>query len=148
MLILISDIRNNQKLQTIDLAGNKLTTLPASIFANTNNLETLYLSDNLLQVVDSNWWHPNTAPKLDHLDLSGNQLVTLPESGLVSVLPALSNLWLHGNQWRCDCSFMKPLDKLATKELLAPEVPETAVCAEPSSVKGTTLAAWRKNASC
>ncbi|MEH2450224.1 leucine-rich repeat protein [Nostoc sp.] len=81
-----------EQLTSLDLSGNKLTTLSEAI-ARLEQLTSLDLSDNKLTTL------PEAIARLEQLtslDLSGNQLTTLPEA--ITCLPQLTTLNLRYNQ--------------------------------------------------
>jgi len=87
----MSDIKKFTLLQTLNLAGNKLTTIPPEFFSLTN-LRSIYLGNNELTEI------PSGIGKLENLEfisLFVNKLTTLPPE--IANLKKLTFLGLTGN---------------------------------------------------
>jgi len=107
----------------LDLAENKLHVIPSQAFFNVPRLNTLTLSENPFKEIPHGSFTALTGllkldlsnsqikslvsgafaglSKLERLYLHGNRLenIEYPDE----VLPALNELRLHSNPWRCDC---------------------------------------------
>ena len=105
-------------LEIISLAGNKLKTIPASLFTNKTTLKQLFLQNNLLSSFE-----PGTFEGLDslkELDISGNKFKYLSPTTTAELdaLPAMKYFFLANNSWRCDCrnlDFKEFIDKVQFK---------------------------------
>uniref|UniRef100_A0A7N6FB41 Ig-like domain-containing protein n=1 Tax=Anabas testudineus TaxID=64144 RepID=A0A7N6FB41_ANATE len=96
-------------LTRLHLDHNQLEFIHPDAFQGLTSLRMLQLEGNQLQQL-----HPATFTTftlmghfhfstLRHLYLSDNELTSLP-SRLVTTMPQLENLYLHGNPWICDCN--------------------------------------------
>nr|XP_032816501.1 leucine-rich repeat-containing protein 24 [Petromyzon marinus]XP_032816502.1 leucine-rich repeat-containing protein 24 [Petromyzon marinus] len=127
-------------LRELNLASNRLTTLPAGAFAGLLNLRQLYLNNNSIGGVPAGPLEPlarlqelrlqhnrirwveagafGSLAALALLDLSHNELRSLNEE-LLSPMRGLSTLGLTGNHWQCDCT-LQWLKELQQDTALAP----------------------------
>jgi hypothetical protein len=71
-------------LRLVHLEGNQLTKLHADTFVSLRYVQIFKMSF------------------IKYLYLSDNFLTSLPQE-LVSYMPTLESLYLHGNPWSCDC---------------------------------------------
>lgn len=86
---------NGSRLTRLDLAGNRLTAVPAALLHKLPALEYLDLSDNHLQELQADAL--KNLQHLETLNLAGNKLKTLPPTIFTRSLK-LSQLFLHQNQ--------------------------------------------------
>uniref|UniRef100_A0A672GRS2 LRRCT domain-containing protein n=1 Tax=Salarias fasciatus TaxID=181472 RepID=A0A672GRS2_SALFA len=87
-------LRGLPHLHTLELTGNKLGDLPASVFSHAP-LRSLVLKNNLIQKAEADWISGDS--NLTWLDLSGNLLTKIP-TALLRQLPHLENLDLSNNR--------------------------------------------------
>ena len=97
-----SEYRN---LSELNLANNKIKTLPANIFRKTSHLKILNLSDNSLQLIEFDYSHFD---RLETLDLSHNLFIQLEDSQQIRLTNIISqygnfSLAIHGNPLQCSC---------------------------------------------
>lgn len=94
--ILSADIfRSQNNLENWDLMGNRLTTLPETIFTNLTKFTYLYLNDNRMTTLPKNIFESETV--LFYLCLGQNRTTKLP-SNISKSLTNLHRLFLHGNK--------------------------------------------------
>uniref|UniRef100_UPI0037E9AAFD leucine-rich repeat-containing protein 57 n=1 Tax=Semicossyphus pulcher TaxID=241346 RepID=UPI0037E9AAFD len=101
--------RLTSNLRTVDLSGNKIEVLPATI-GNFLQLKSLTLNSNRLTSIPS---EISKLKKLETLSLNGNQIQQLPPS--LGQLKALRTLCLSGNQiseFPCRLGTLRQLDLL------------------------------------
>jgi len=117
--------------EEIFLEGNKLETLPRSIFPNpAKNLKALYLMYNGLESLAEDFF--TNMPLLSDLDLSGNKLVELKE---VTWKPVWSLLWsldVDANPLDCGTGIEWTFDVRRPKYLYGS-------CATPENLNGLHL---------
>ncbi|KAM6991858.1 uncharacterized protein LKV04_007985 [Tautogolabrus adspersus] len=88
---------DNSSLTFLDLSGNHLTVVPATLLQKMPNLEDLDLSDNNLRDIQSD--DLKNLHRLERLNLGGNKLSSLKPTTFTHNLK-LSELFLHQNQLR------------------------------------------------
>ncbi|XP_064637636.1 leucine-rich repeat-containing protein 24-like [Lineus longissimus] len=152
-------------LKTLNMEGNRLTSVPFNIFHDLRALQHLYLSYNpieeltefaflglpLLETLslehcDIKKISPQAFIGLDRLktlDLSYNRLNTLDSSMLRSLqtIHSLSVLYIFGNQWICDCNLRwlrKWLDGKDQSLILQNEM-DMLMCSGPKKLEGRDL---------
>ncbi|GAB0090886.1 Toll-like receptor [Sergentomyia squamirostris] len=98
------EMENQLSLTTFDASSNRLTEVTGSALP--NSLEVLYLSDNLINKVQSYTFFKK--PNLTRVDLFGNKLTTLDPNALrISAVPddkTLPEFFIGGNPFECDCN--------------------------------------------
>ena len=100
---------NLTKLETLSLAGNRISAIPDGLFSKLKNLTSLTLCNNSLQTFPI---EVCTLKKLDAIDLSGNKIHSIPDQ-----LQDLQAIELNLNQNRlsnlpsslCSCPRLKVL---------------------------------------
>lgn len=87
-------------LTNIDFAFNHIKTLHLDTFQSLRNLNTLYLHNNNLTYFPVELVRGLT--KLEKLALISNHIKEIDEVRLEAELPALENIWINDNDFRCD----------------------------------------------
>ncbi|PIK56803.1 hypothetical protein BSL78_06272 [Apostichopus japonicus] len=93
-------ILQDNNLRNLVYLQSTFTYLPADAFLGTPSLESLGFEYNRLTTIHRDAF--KGLAKLEELRFSHNLLTSLPE-GLFAHTPSLSNVYLDGNQWLCDC---------------------------------------------
>lgn len=154
-------------MQLLDLSGNQIETIEKDTFNYLTNLTTLLLQDNQLTFDPDDASLFRYMSSLRHLDLSGNSISKLRDSTfqrclkleflslarnefsslnihVVSDLPALKELRLDRNPFRCSCNLI-PL-KLWLHHLHEIQVPwfnQSLLCQSPAARRGTLIREFR-----
>ena len=91
-------------LKTLHLENNNLERLQGHEFSTLTYLEELYLNNN--ELIHINEMTFSTLRSLRILRLDQNLLTSFPVWNLASDNRALTSLFLSGNMWTCECSFV------------------------------------------
>ena len=91
----VDDFAGMISLQTLNIADNKLTTLPARIFSNLTALASLHLEGNNIETLPSDAFEGLTF--LWTLSLTGNELTHL-SGDIFDRIPNIRNLYLSNNK--------------------------------------------------
>nr|XP_011758653.1 leucine-rich repeat-containing protein 52 isoform X3 [Macaca nemestrina] len=92
------------KLIYLDLSSNNLTSISPLTFSVLSNLVHLNIANNPHLLSLHKFTFANTT-SLRYLDLRNTGLQTL-DSAALHHLPVLETLFLSGNPWKCNCSFL------------------------------------------
>ncbi|CAG2230392.1 unnamed protein product [Mytilus edulis] len=107
-------------LETLNLADNRIPSLPVTIFKSQTNLKTLNLSGNMLENVNFEIKH---MPKLSYIDISNNRLSILEDS-FIKQLDDLTKhvrhltLDMSGNPIKCTCDSIDFIKWLTTTKVV------------------------------
>ncbi|XP_028998738.1 immunoglobulin superfamily member 10 [Betta splendens] len=144
-------------LARLHLDHNRLEFIHPDAFQGLTSLRLLQLEGNRLQQLHPatfttftlmGFFHTST---LRHLYLSDNGLTSLP-SGMLTAMPQLENLYLHGNPWTCDCNmrWLHDWDKTAPgvlkckKDRALPGGQLCPMCSSPRHLHNKELQALEK----
>ncbi|XP_065189630.1 platelet glycoprotein Ib alpha chain-like [Sycon ciliatum] len=97
-------------LETLSLAGNRLTALPEDLLTDCPHLRSFNVFNNKLRELPSGVFRNN--PKLDSVHLSYNKLSELP-SGLFTYNPVVRSVYFYRNHFRLNhhlCELVAPRD--------------------------------------
>ncbi|XP_048397529.1 immunoglobulin superfamily member 10 [Stegostoma tigrinum] len=122
-----------ESLQVLKMSYNKIKALNRETFHGLRNIVRLHMDHNSIEFINPEAFYGLTSLKLVHLEgnmlqelhrdtfvtfrfsqifkmssikhiyLSDNALTSIP-SDLLSYIPELESIYLHGNQWSCDCN--------------------------------------------
>ncbi|XP_004639932.1 leucine-rich repeat-containing protein 52 [Octodon degus] len=121
------------KLIYLDLSSNNLTSISPFSFSVLHNLVQLNLANNPCLLSLDKHTFANTS-SLRYLDLRNTGLQTLDHAALHHLV-VLQTLYLSGNPWKCNCSFMDLAIYLIVSHLDPPD-DENATCVEPMELVG------------
>ncbi|CAH6789434.1 Lrrc52 [Phodopus roborovskii] len=93
------------KLIYLDLSSNNLTSISPFTFSVLNNLVRLNISNNPHLLSLDKYIFANTS-SLRYLDLRNTGLQTMDHDALHHLV-VLQTLYLSGNPWKCNCSFLE-----------------------------------------
>ncbi|GCB73573.1 hypothetical protein scyTo_0002653 [Scyliorhinus torazame] len=99
---------------------NSIEFINPETFYGLTSLKLLHLEGNMLQelhrdtFVTFRYSHIFKMSSLKHIYLSDNALTSIP-SDLLSSIPEIESIYLHGNQWFCDCN-LKWLSELNERQ--------------------------------
>ncbi|XP_063068559.1 leucine-rich repeat-containing protein 3-like [Engraulis encrasicolus] len=104
---------------TLTLSANRITRLPAHVFARLWRLQELDLSGNAIEAVEAGAFQ-GVAESLRQLDLSDNRLTGVPKEAFGRLHKA--KVSLSGNPWHCECSLQEVLREVRLDEHTVNEV--------------------------
>uniref|UniRef100_A0A8C5K616 Immunoglobulin superfamily member 10 n=1 Tax=Jaculus jaculus TaxID=51337 RepID=A0A8C5K616_JACJA len=166
-----------QALQVLKMSYNKVRKIQKDTFYGLRSLTRLHMDHNSIEFISPGAFyglpflrllhlegnrltklHPDTFVSLKHLQifkvsflkylyLSDNYLTSFPQE-MLSSMPDLESLYLHGNPWTCDCHLKwlsdwiqeKP-DVIKCKKDRSPRLQQCPLCMDPRVSKGKLLAA-------
>ncbi|XP_008846450.1 leucine-rich repeat-containing protein 52 [Nannospalax galili] len=121
------------KLIYLDLSSNNLTSISPFSFSVLSNLVRLNISNNPHLLSLDKYTFSNTT-SLRFLDLRNTGLQTLDSDSLHHLL-VLQTLYLSGNPWKCNCSFLDFAIYLIMTHLEHSDG-QNATCMEPEELMG------------
>uniref|UniRef100_A0A2K5TZY1 Leucine rich repeat containing 52 n=1 Tax=Macaca fascicularis TaxID=9541 RepID=A0A2K5TZY1_MACFA len=121
------------KLIYLDLSSNNLTSISPLTFSVLSNLVHLNIANNPHLLSLHKFTFANTT-SLRYLDLRNTGLQTL-DSAALHHLPVLETLFLSGNPWKCNCSFLDFAIFLIVSHM-DPSDDLNATCVEPTELTG------------
>ncbi|KAM5237497.1 leucine-rich repeat-containing protein 52 [Ctenodactylus gundi] len=125
------------KLIYLDLSSNDLTSISPFSFSVLSNLVQLNIANNPHLSSLDKYTFANTS-SLRYLDLRNTGLQTLDHAALYHLM-VLQTVYLSGNPWKCNCSFMDFAIYLLVSHLELPD-DENATCTEPTELAGWPIA--------
>eukprot|EP00071_Canis_lupus_P051258 XP_534308.3 immunoglobulin superfamily member 10 isoform X1 [Canis lupus familiaris] len=166
-----------QALQVLKMSYNKIRKLQKDTFYGLRSLTRLHMDHNNIEFINPEVFYGLTFLRLVHLEgnqltklhpdtfvsfkylhifktsfikylyLSDNFLNSLPQE-MISNMPDLESLYLHGNPWTCDCHLkwlsdwiQENPDIIKCKKDRSPSSPQQCpLCMNPRTSKGTPLA--------
>uniref|UniRef100_A0A8C9L8K2 Immunoglobulin superfamily member 10 n=1 Tax=Pavo cristatus TaxID=9049 RepID=A0A8C9L8K2_PAVCR len=164
--------RDLHSLQVLKMSYNKVSVLQQDAFYGLKSLVRLHMDHNEIEFVNPNVFygltslrlvhlegnllkqlHPDTfvtlsylqifkVSSIKHIHLSDNALTSLPRE-MLSYMPELESIYLHGNPWSCDCDLQwfaewakqRP-DVIKCKKDRSSGAQQCPVCASPRNCKG------------
>ena len=116
-----------QRTQTIFLNGNNIKEVRNESFTydKMKQLQKLYLQDNNITLIERGGFQNLTV--LNTLHLNNNSLTWI-DLTLFQETPSLKHLTLHGNPWKCDCTFGPAFKDFITVNAKIIERPNTVMC--------------------
>uniref|UniRef100_A0A8C0Y1H5 LRRNT domain-containing protein n=1 Tax=Castor canadensis TaxID=51338 RepID=A0A8C0Y1H5_CASCN len=121
------------RLVYLDLSSNNLTSISPFSFSVLSNLVHLNIANNPHLSSLDKYTFANTS-SLRYLDLRNTGLQTL-DHGAFHHLVVLRTLYLSGNPWKCNCSFLDFSIYLIVSHLDHPD-DQNATCVEPTELTG------------
>jgi len=130
--------QGNDKLRTLILRGNSITSLPPAVFPQLRSLKNIDLSNNKISEISIKAFNNIIrSPTVEGIDLSSNRLTTMEEGSIIG-LYTLKSLQLHDNPWLCDCKLKAFRDYVVHKGLYN----SPTKCSEPERLAGKP---WNSN---
>ncbi|KAM4860972.1 leucine-rich repeat-containing protein 52 [Thomomys bottae] len=117
----------------LDLSSNNLTSISPFSFSVLSNLVQLNIANNPYLLSLDKYTFANTS-SLRLLDLRNTGLQTLDRTAFHHLV-VLQTLYLSGNPWKCNCSFLDFSIYLIVSHLDHPDG-QNATCLEPSELTG------------
>ncbi|XP_034369494.1 leucine-rich repeat-containing protein 52 [Arvicanthis niloticus] len=121
------------KLIYLDLSSNNLTSISPFSFSVLTNLVRLNISHNPHLLYLDKYVFANTT-SLRYLDLRNTGLQIIDHNGFHHLV-VLQTLYLSGNPWACNCSFLDFTIHLLVSHMDHPDA-QNATCTEPTELKG------------
>ncbi|XP_001492748.1 leucine-rich repeat-containing protein 52 [Equus asinus] len=121
------------KLIYLNLSYNNLTLISPYSFSVLSNLVQLNISNNPHLLSLNKYTFANTS-SLRYLDLRNTGLQTLDHAAFHNIL-TLHTVYLSGNPWKCNCSFLDFTIFLIVSDLDHPD-DANATCVEPTELAG------------
>ncbi|XP_008851119.1 toll-like receptor 7 [Nannospalax galili] len=132
------NLRLLEKLETLDLSHNQLTTVPDRLANCSKSISKLILKHNKIRYLKK--YFLEGALQLRYLDLSSNKIQIIQKTSFPeNVLNNMEMLLLHHNQFLCNCDAVWFVWWVNHTEVTIPYLATGVTCAGPGTHKGQSV---------